>query len=110
MFAWAEEGHRSLFDQLVACVLSVRTRDEVSLVSARRLFAAAPTPRALAALSLSRIDWLIGDVSFHGAKAGQIREIARRTVRDHAGTLPRSEAVLRSFQGVGREVGVTRHR
>jgi endonuclease-3 len=30
MFALAELGHRSLFEQLVACILSIRTRDEVS--------------------------------------------------------------------------------
>src|SRR5262249_60545925 len=46
MFALAEDGHRSLFEQLVGCILSIRTLDEVSLVAARRLFAAAPDPAA----------------------------------------------------------------
>ena len=31
MFALAEEGHATLFEQLIACILSIRTRDEVSL-------------------------------------------------------------------------------
>jgi endonuclease III len=47
MFALAEEGYTSLFEQLVACILSIRTRDEVSLVTARRLFEAAASPAAL---------------------------------------------------------------
>jgi endonuclease-3 len=47
MFALAEEGHRSLYRQVVACILSVRTYDEVSLVAARRLLAAAPEPADL---------------------------------------------------------------
>ena len=38
MFALAEDGHRSLFEQLVGCILGIRTLDEVSLVAARRLF------------------------------------------------------------------------
>jgi endonuclease III len=101
MFALAEEGVRSLFEQLVACILSIRTLDEVSLVAARRLFAAAPTPDRIAALTPAAIDRLIGDTAFHAAKASQIREIARRTVRDFGGRLPCDADVLRSFRGVG---------
>jgi endonuclease-3 len=101
MFALAEDGYRSLFEQLVACMLSIRTRDEVSLVAARRLFAAAPGPAQLAALPAAAIDRLIGDTSFHEAKARQIREIARRTVAEHGGRLPCDAEVLRSFTGVG---------
>ena len=101
MFALAEEGYRSLFHQLVGCVLSIRTRDEVSLVAARRLFAAAPTPSALARLSPARLDGLIRDTTFHAAKAGQILEIARATERRYGGELPCDEEVLRSFRGVG---------
>jgi hypothetical protein len=35
MFALADEGYRTVFEQLVACILSIRTRDEVSLAAAR---------------------------------------------------------------------------
>jgi endonuclease-3 len=101
MFALAEEGHATLFEQLVACILSIRTRDEVSLVAARRLFAAAPEPAAIARLPVSRIDRLIGDSSFHEAKAAQIREIARRTLHDYGGVLPCDADLVRSFRGVG---------
>jgi endonuclease-3 len=101
MFALAEGGHRELFQQLVACILSIRTRDEVSLVAARRLFAAAPTPAALAALPVDRVDRLVGDTTFHTGKARQIREIARAAEREYGGKLPCDETVLRSFPGVG---------
>ncbi len=101
MFALAEEGYRSLFEQLVACILSIRTRDEVSLVAARRLFAAARQPADLARLSASRIDALIGDTTFHGPKAEQIRAIARRTADEFGGALPCDAELLRSFAGVG---------
>jgi endonuclease III len=100
MFALAEEGHRTLFEQLVACLLSIRTRDEVSLVAARRLFAAAPRPADLARLSAARIDRLIGDTTFHRAKAEQIRLIAIRT-GELGGALPCDAELLRSLRGVG---------
>jgi endonuclease-3 len=101
MFALAEEGHATLFEQLIACILSIRTRDEVSLLAARRLLRAAREPAAVAKLSVRQIDGLIGDVSFHRAKAEQIHAIARQVADEYAGVLPCDDSVLRSFRGVG---------
>ena len=101
MFALAEEGHATLFEQLIACILSIRTRDEVSLLAARRLLRAAREPAAVAKLSVRQIDGLIGDVSFHRAKAEQIHAIARQVADEYAGDLPCDDSVLRSFRGVG---------
>lgn len=101
MFDLRDRGHDTPFEQLVACILSIRTRDEVSLPAALRLFAAARTPAAVAALSVEEIDALIADVAFHLAKAAQIRELAAAVVRDHGGALPCDEAVMMGFRGVG---------
>ncbi len=101
MFALAEEGYASLFEQLVACILSIRTRDEISLVAARRLFEAAATPDDFSRLDVDAIDRYIHDVTYHDVKAVQIREIARRTAAEYGGALPCDEAVVRSFRGVG---------
>jgi endonuclease-3 len=101
MFALAEEGHRSLYRQLVACVLSVRTYDEVSLVAARQLFEAAPAPADLARLAPAAIDRLIGSVTFHRTKAGSIREIARAAAASPNGELPCDAAALLALPGVG---------
>jgi endonuclease-3 len=101
MFALAEEGHRSVFRQLIACILSIRTRDETSIECARALFRAAPTAAGIARLSGSRIDQLIHASSFHEAKARQIRAIARRAADDFGGDLPCDAELLRSFSGVG---------
>jgi endonuclease-3 len=101
MFALAEEGYRTLFEQVVACILSIRTRDEVSLVAARRLFAVARRPESVRKLGVRRIDGLIGDTSFHTAKAAQIQAIAQRVEAELGGTLPCDEDVVRSLKGVG---------
>src|SRR6185437_4798543 len=101
MFELAARGHRSLFEQLVGCVISIRTLDEVSLPVALELFASAPTPQNVAALSVDRIDRLIRASSFHRAKAATIREIARRTSTEFNGKLPCDADVLTSFKGVG---------
>jgi endonuclease-3 len=101
MFALAAEGYRSLFEQLVACIISIRTYDETMLIAARRLFAKARTPAAVAALPVRSIDALIHQSAFHESKAAQIREIAKRTVVEFGGVLPCSADVLTSFKGVG---------
>jgi endonuclease III len=101
MFELAEAGHRTLFEQLVACIISIRTRDEVSLPTAMRLLARASTPHAMSRLSVVTIDRLIRESSFHTAKAAQIRAIAQRTVRELGGELPCDAEVLQSFKGVG---------
>ena len=101
MFELAERGHRTLFEQLVACIISIRTLDEVSLPTALRLFERAPTPDAIAKLSVTQIDKLIHASSFHRAKAESIRTIAQRTVGEFGGRLPRDRDVLMSFKGVG---------
>ncbi len=101
MFALAEEGYRTPFQQLIACLISIRTRDEESLPISRRLFQAAPTPAAIAALATEQIDALIRPSTFHERKAVQIRDIARRVVNEFGGDLPCDEEVMRSFAGVG---------
>ena len=101
MFALAEEGHRSVFRQLVACILSIRTRDETSIECARALFRAAPTAARMARLTEDQIDRLIHASSFHEAKARQIRAIARRAADAFGGDLPCDAELLQSFRGVG---------
>ena len=101
MFDLAERGHGSLFEQLVACIISIRTLDEVSLPVALELFERAPTPAAVAKLSVAQIDRLIHASSFHSGKARQIRDIALRTVGDFGGKLPCDAEVLMAFKGVG---------
>ncbi len=101
LFELRDEGFASAFEQLVACILSVRTRDETMLPVARRLFGRARTPAALAALPLDELDELIRDSTFHRAKAGNLLEIARRVVDEHGGNLPCDEAVMLGFRGVG---------
>lgn len=101
LFELAGGGFDTPFEQLVACIISIRTRDEVTLPTARRLFEHARTPAAMAELEAEAIDALIGECSFHERKAGQIRDIAQRLVQEHDGDLPCDRSLLLSFSGVG---------
>src|SRR5262245_43008708 len=59
LFELAAEGYNSVFEILIACIISIRTYDETTLPVARKLFARARTPAEVAALSEKEIDSLI---------------------------------------------------
>jgi endonuclease III len=101
LFELYDEGHTSPFEILVACLISVRTRDEASLIMARQLFEKAHTPAEMAALDINEIDALIARSSFHRLKSEQINTIARLVVEEHEGELPCSFEVMTSFPGIG---------
>jgi len=101
MFDLAEQGYATPFHQLVACIISVRTRDEVSLPTAIRLFEAAPTAEEVSRLSVPRIAELIRPSSFYETKAYNIRDLAKRVVEEYGGNLPCDFEVMTSFRGVG---------
>lgn len=101
MFQLAEEGFVSPFEQLIACLISVRTRDETKVPTAKRLFSVAKIPADIAKLSVMRIEELIHGTSFQKVKAAHIRDIAARTIQNYGGTMPCDEVALRSFTGVG---------
>ncbi len=101
LFELAGEGYRSVFEQLAACIISIRTRDEVTLPTARRLFARARTPAEVAALDPEIVDDLIRDCAFHEPKARQIHAIARRALAEYDGSLPCDREALLELAGVG---------
>jgi endonuclease III len=101
LFELAEDGFDTPFDQLVACIISIRTLDEVMIGTARKLFQVARTPEAICRLTPEEVDALIHASSFHEAKARQIHAVANRVVREYGGELPCDFETLTSFRGVG---------
>lgn len=101
LFQLAEEGYTSVFEQLLACMISIRTYDEVTLPVSRRLFARARTPAQVAQLSWEELDGLISPSTFHERKAGQMLAIARQAEEAYGGALPGEREVLLGFEGVG---------
>jgi endonuclease-3 len=95
------EHARDPFRLLVACVISLRTKDAVTETASRRLFARAATPKALAALSQQQIDKLIYPAGFHAVKARQLRAIAHLLVDRYDSKVPPDRDALLGLPGVG---------
>jgi endonuclease-3 len=94
---------RSPYRLLVGCVISLRTKDEVTHVASRRLLDLAPTPEALAELDEGRIAAAIFPAGFYNQKAKQLREIGRIVSGQHGGHVPSTEQQLLALPGVGRK-------
>ena len=73
---------------LVGCVISLRTKDDVSYAATDRLFQRARTPREMIRLRPATIAKLIYPAGFYNRKAEQIREISRMLIDRHAGRVP----------------------
>lgn len=101
LFLLADEGYTSLFEVLVGCILSIRTRDEDMLAPTRRLFARARTPADVHALPRGELLSLIDGTMYPEQKAETITGIARRIVEEKHGELPADETYLVSLRGVG---------
>lgn len=88
---------------LIGCVLSLRTKDEVSYPATERLFARAATPPQMLRLRASVIARLIYPTGFYRRKAVQIREISRRLLDRFGGEVPDRIDELLTLPGVGRK-------
>jgi endonuclease-3 len=97
------EVDRSPFKVLVSCIISLRTKDEVTALASTRLFKRADTPEAMRNLSAEDIAELIYPAGFYRVKAKQIREIALQIVSDCDGSVPDEIDELLAFKGVGRK-------
>jgi endonuclease-3 len=101
--AQEQETSRSPFRLLVACVISLRTKDEVTAEASHRLFELAPTPEQLATLDVDLIAQAIYPAGFYNTKARQLREIGTIIRDQFDGNVPADEAQLLALPGVGRK-------
>ena len=93
----------SPFQILVSTMLSLRTKDEVTTVAARRLFEKADTPRQMLTLDEEEIKSLIYPVGFYPTKAARIKDVSRILMERYDGNVPDSMDALLKLPGVGRK-------
>ena len=91
------------FKVLVACIISLRTKDEVTSQASARLFERAGTAAEMLKLTADDVERLIYPAGFYRNKAAQILEISRLLVADHGGRVPDEIDELLKFKGVGRK-------
>ena len=91
------------FRVLIACLLSLRTKDETTGPAAARLFAFADTPRAMLRLTRRQIERAIFPVGFYRTKARVILGVCRDLIERFDGRVPDDIDALLTLKGVGRK-------
>jgi endonuclease III len=102
MFDLRDRGHASPFEQLVAALISARTRDETTTPVCLRLFARARTPEAMAALPEAELVALLQGATFPEPKARDILALSRSIAA--AGAVPDTMEGLQALRGVGPKI------
>jgi len=99
---WDEVIHTP-FTTLISCILSLRTKDEVTDKASIRLLESHNTPEKILKLPNPKIEKLIYPVGFYKTKAKRIKEISKTLVEQYNSKVPEDFNELLKLKGVGRK-------
>jgi len=99
----AEQYRRDPWAVLVSTILSLRTKDEVTIVASKRLLEKAGTPEELKTMRQEKIEKLIYPAGFYRNKAASLKKIASILLEQYKGKVPSSMDALLALPGVGRK-------
>jgi len=99
---WEEVIHTP-YTTLVSCLLSLRTKDEVTEAASIRLLKKYNTPQKINKLPIQKIQALIYPVGFYKTKAKRIKEISKTIIKNYNGKVPKNLNELLKLKGVGRK-------
>ena len=91
------------FRVLVATLISLRTRDDVTATASKRLFELADDPAGIVALGFEKVAQAIYPANYQPTKARRIGEVSRILLDKHEGRTPDSMDELLALPGVGRK-------
>ncbi len=94
---------RNPYRVLVSTMISLRTKDEVTLEASRKLFEQAPGPRELSRLDTDIIAELIYPAGFYTVKAKHLKKSAEIIIDRYDGEVPADRDELLELPGVGRK-------
>jgi endonuclease-3 len=91
------------FTSLISCILSLRTKDEVTEQASIRLLRDYGTPEKIIKLPEKKIQSLIYPVGFYKTKSKRIKEISKTIIEKYSGKVPNDFDELIKLKGVGRK-------
>jgi endonuclease-3 len=88
---------------LIGCLISLRTKDKVTIEASKRLFSLARTPKEMVRLSEKQIEEAIKPSNYYKTKAKRIKEISEFLLKNYGGKVPNKLEELLKLKGVGRK-------
>ena len=97
------EIQKTPFTVLVSCLLSLRTKDEITEQVSIRLLKPYNTPQEIIKLTNEELEKIIYPVGFYKTKAERIKQISKTILLKFNGHVPDDFDTLLTLKGVGRK-------
>lgn len=98
-----ELRHSSVFELLVAVILSAQATDKGVNIATAKLFPVANTPQQIFALGVEGLESFIKTIGLYHAKAKNIIATCQMLIEQHGGNVPNTREALEKLPGVGRK-------
>jgi len=98
-----ELEHSSIFELLIAVILSAQATDKGVNIATRKLFKVADTPQAIVNLGIEGLESYIKTIGLYHAKAKNIIACCQQLLDRHHGEVPDTREALEALPGVGRK-------
>lgn len=95
--------NKTPFTTLISCILSLRTKDEVTDKASIRLLKNFDTPEKILKISEEGLQELIYPVGFYRIKSKTIRDVSKTIIKKYNGKVPDTIDELLKLKGVGRK-------
>ena len=98
-----ELEYTSVFELLVAVLLSAQATDVGVNKATRKLFPVANTPQKILDLGLEGLESYIKTIGLYRSKARHLMQTCQQLIDRHQGEVPRTREALEALPGVGRK-------
>ncbi len=98
-----ELEHHSVFELLIAVILSAQATDKGVNIATRQLYAVANTPQAIYNLGIEGLERYIKTIGLYHAKAKNVIACCHQLITQHDGEVPNTREALEALPGVGRK-------
>lgn len=95
------DDDKNPFKILIACLLSLRSRDETTEKISKELFLIADTPEKIVKLPLSRLEGIIYSTGHYHKKAVTLKEVSNDLIKRFKSKVPDNREELLSIKGIG---------
>lgn len=98
-----ELAYSSVFELLIAVILSAQATDAGVNKATAKLYAVANTPESILALGVDGLSQYIKTIGLYNSKAKNIIETCRILIEQHDSQVPQQREALEALPGVGRK-------
>ena len=89
------------FKILISCLISLRTKDEITERISRELFKIADTPDKIVRISNKKLERIVFSSGHYKKKARTLKHVSRELLSQFDGKVPSNKSDLMSIKGIG---------